>query len=189
MPDERMHEDADLKTLLQALPLQAPPRSAWPRLQRELPGRGRTVPRWSRWLAAAAALGTFALLPGWLDGPVDSPQQVASASTAYTPAVVSADDATLIALMQESSQLERWIALSQVSAVDSAPSASLGAALSGRVQQIDALLARADLDAAAQVPLWQERVLRMRQLAQIEGTQMLLAARGDSDAGLPVLTF
>jgi hypothetical protein len=186
MPDELQQESENLRALFSALPLLEPQRSAWPRLQSQVGAGRRRRFRGARWLALAASLALLALAPGWLSAPID--QQPAVEHVASSPASANESPA-LDALMHESSQLERWIAHGQSRAVDSGSNASLEAGIDARLRQIDALLARTDLEPRAQLPLWQERVLRLRQLTQIETTQMLLAARGEPDTGLPVLSL
>jgi hypothetical protein len=183
-------DDHEVAQALRSLPLLQPPRSAWPALQATLPVRRVARTRRAAWLALAATIAMLAVLPSWLATPVVAPPSAQSGPVAATPAGPDTDDSASISLlMRESSQLEQWIAWSHSSAVDSGPNASLVSGLSERVQQIDALLERADLDADASLPLWQERVLRLRQMAHIENTDQLMAARGESDAGLPVLAF
>jgi hypothetical protein len=184
MRDDVSNPHDDLGCALRGLPLLAPPRSAWPALERELqPQRRRVWRSASPWLALAAVLALFALVPAGIEeSPIRADRD---------PLIAAADPEVhaLQALMHESAQLEQWIAWSQASAVESAPDASLGAALGARLQQIDSQLANGSLDRAAHLQLWQERVLWLRQLAHIENTQQLLAARGESDSGLPVQAF
>jgi hypothetical protein len=186
LPDD----DRELAQALRSLPLLQPPRSAWPALQAKLPVRRIARTRRAAWLALAASIAMLAALPSWLANPVVAPPPAQSVPVAGAGARVEADASSAISLlMRESSQLEQWIAWSPSGTVDSGPNASLVSGLSERVQQIDALLERADLDTDASLPLWQERVLRLRQMAHIENTDQLMAARGESDAGLPVLAF
>jgi hypothetical protein len=91
--------------------------------------------------------------------------------------------------MAESAQLEALLAWGHDEDVESGVTASLGSALQDRLESIDAMLARGDLDPDTVLPLWQERVLRLRQLAGLESTQQLLAANGEADRGQPVLAF
>jgi hypothetical protein len=176
---------------LAELPLLAPPRSAWPRLQATLVARRRR--RMLPWLAAAAALVLALALPRMLRTP-DAPQ-LASASPpapAATNRAVdgsAAPEAALRALMGESAQLEALLAWTQTGQVESASTAVLADALQQRIEELDTLLARADADPDARLPLWQERVLRLRQLAGVESTEQLLAANGDVDADAMVLAF
>ena len=169
---------------LRDLPLLSPPRSAWPALQATLDARAKPArPRW-HWLAAAAMLALAALLPRWIANP--TAPEVATLPTASTP---PDEAAALHALMSESAQLETLIAWNRAEPVESAVAAGLAAAVQDRIEHVDALLARADADPEAALPLWQERVLRLRQLVGLESTQQLLAANGDADRGMPVLAF
>ena len=165
---------------LRDLPLMAPPRSAWPGLQAQLESRRRApVRRLLFVLAAAAALACAALLPRWMAQPAPEP----------AIAAVAPEPAPLKALQDESAQLETLIAWSRNDAVELGSMGTLSDAVEQRVATIDALLARSDLDPEAALPLWQERVLRLRQLLDFETTQQLLAANGDADPGAPVLAF
>ena len=186
MPDEfdRRRPGQEAVTL-SGLPLQSPPRSAWPALQASLQAR-RARRRRPLWLALAASLAMAALLlPRLLPTP-EAPATPAATAAAMPPAD---GEAQLRALMAESAQLEALVAWSGSERVESAVVASLGSALQERIQTLDALLARPDTDPDALVPLWQERVLRLRQLAGLETTGQLLAANGQSDGGVPVLAF
>ena len=168
---------------LRDLPLMAPPRSAWPALQAKLEAQ-RPARRARRALfafAAAAALACAALLPRWMAPPAPEPAPVA--------AVAAPAPSELQGLQQESAQLETLIAWSRNDAVELGSMGTLSDAVEQRVATIDALLARDDLDPEAALPLWQERVLRLRQLLDFETTQQLLAANGDADPGAPVLAF
>jgi hypothetical protein len=189
MHDEFESRPAAPRIALGDLPLLSPPRSAWPALEAKLAARRprhRAVP----WLALAAALALAAVLPRWLaaPAPVDAPV-VATAAVAAPDATAAPRPATLAALMAESAQLETLIAWGPAEPVESAVAASLGSALQDRIESIDALLARPDTDPEALLPLWQERVLRLRQLAGLASTQQLLAANGESGRGVPVLAF
>lgn len=170
---------------LRDLPLLTPPRSAWPQLQAQLQARRSAVPRRALFaFAAAAALACALLLPRWLTSPAPVPASIAVQPSAADPA-----GAELQALQQESAQLEALIAWSRNDAVAVGSLDTLSDGLQQRVATIDGLLARGDLDPEAALPLWQERVLRLRQWADLETTQQLLAANGDADPGAPVLAF
>ena len=160
------------------LPLLMPPRSAWPGLDAEFRRRRQ---RRLAWLAMAAMLGLVALLPRLLTSP-PTPQTIATAP--------GTDEAARIAaLMAESAQLEALIAWSREEGVESASAASLAMALEERVERVDLLLSRPEADPAAALPLWQERVLRLRQLAGLQSSEHLLAVNGESESGQPVLAF
>lgn len=179
--------DVPLPDALQALPLLAPPHDAWPRLRAKLP-RTRRRPH-AGWFALAAALALAMLLPRWL-APTTAPALHDGMPTAHSHGdYADPRDPDLEQLMLESAQLETLLALTGSAPVESAIAASLGDALRTRIGHIDALLARDELDPDARLPLWQERVLRLRELAGIENTQLLLAANGDAGQGVPVLAF
>jgi hypothetical protein len=165
-----------------SLPLLAPPRSAWPGLQAELDRRTRR--RRTTWLSLAAAILIAILLPRLMTSP---PTPVSASAVA--PTAKSAEAAALGALMTESAQLEALIAWSRDEDVEAMSAASLAIALEERIERVDLLLSRPDADPAARVPLWQERVLRLRQLAGLHSAQHLLAANGDVEPGMPVLAF
>jgi hypothetical protein len=167
---------------LRDLPLLTPPRSAWPQLQVKLqPGRRRVLRR-ALFAFAAAVLACALLLPPWL-------ARRASESHLRVYADTSADTLALFALQRESAQLEALIAYSRNDTVTVGSIETLSNGLQQRIATIDGLLARDDLDRFAALPLWQERVLRLRQWADLETTQQLLAANGDADPGAPVLAF
>lgn len=175
---------------LRALPLLNPPRDVWAELRPRLGAQPATPlrPRTSPWLAVAATLALALGLARWLaPGAPAAPAVPAAMPATDTPSPDSA--AELARLQGESAQLEAWIDWQQGDAVASGASASLGLAMQGRIAQIDLLLARADLAPEARLPLWQERVLRLRQLAGLDTTRQWLAARGDADTGVPVLAF
>jgi hypothetical protein len=192
MPDDnipsriRSLPACELGEALRALPPLTPARSAWAELQAQLPTPRSTSSRLRRswWLAAAAVLALALGLPRWL-----APPTPALPPPARNIAAAASTTGNLQALMAESAQLETLIAWQQGDAVESATAASLGVAMQNRIGQIDALLARADLQPEALLPLWQERVLRLRQLAGFDSTRHWLAANGDADQGAPVLTF
>ena len=185
-----MPDDFDIRSglppsdALRALPLLSPPRSAWPALQASLDARRPRVPQRWHWLAAAAALALALALPRFLSETPVVPTVVPAAN------VTRGDEsAELARLMAESAQLEALLAWHRNDAVESAAAASLHAAMQDRIVQVDALLMRADVDPEARLPLWQERVLRLRQLAGLSSTEQMLAANGEADSGLPVMAF
>ena len=163
------------------LALLAPPRSAWPALDAELTRRRH---RRLSWLAMAAVLAVVALLPRLLTSP---PPQMSSEVS--VTASGEDENAHIATLMTESAQLEALIAWSREEDVESASAASLVMALEERVERVDLLLSRPDADPAAALPLWQERVLRLRQIAGLQSSQHLLAANGEAESGQPVLAF
>ena len=168
---------------LRDLPLLSPPRSAWPALDAALaPRRAPVARRALLALAAAAALACVFLLPRNAPLPASPPPPAGTLAA-------SAASSELQRLQQESAHLEGMIAWSRNDAVTSGSFDTLSDGLEERVAAIDGLLARDDLDPEAALPLWQERVLRLRQWLDLETTQQLLAANGDADPGAPVLAF
>lgn len=166
---------------LRALPLATPPGSAWQRLQRQLPPP-RRARRWPFALALAASIAAIGLLPAPLLTPPAPPvadQSHLAASTA---------DAKVIALQQESAQLEAWLGAIGDGSVRNAEAADASGRIVDRVQWIDALLAAADRAETRQA-LWQERVLLLRRLALIEGRSQWLAAAGDGQSNTPLLSL
>ena len=180
---------------LRSLPLRSPPRSAWADISAQLPAATPSKrQRTSRmWLALAATLALALALPMWRGGDVvESPQvsidtskPVADPITAI--AAPAGDD--LDALLRESAQLEAWVAWSSAQGGESGAGASVELDVRDRIAALDALLSRPSLDPAAQLPLWQERVLRLRQLAGLHNTRQLLAANGDGGDAAPVTVF
>lgn len=194
--DRATPEPVDVGTALRALPLQMPPRSVWPHVAAQLQPpvaeapravRGsRRMPR--RWLALAAMLALALVLPRWLSLPTND-GSLAGTDPAATSAPITAPGDDLDTLLRESAQLEAWIAWTGTPARDAGGSASLALDLHDRIAVIDTLLASSDLDPAAQQPLLQERLLRLRELAGLQNTRQLLAAHGDEAQVLPVTVF
>lgn len=168
---------------LRALPLQAPPRSAWPSIAANLPSPRRRMRQ--RWLALAATVAAVAALATWQLPP--AAEGTAVLATADVPAAVQ--DADLDAVLRESAQLEAWIAWHGTRTSESGATASLELDLRDRIAAIDAVLARPTLDPAAQWPLLQERLVRLRELAGVQNTQQLLAASGSDARAVPVAVF
>jgi hypothetical protein len=170
-----------------ALPLLTPPHSAWPALQRALERRRTRRRQAGALFAAAAAIALAVGTVRWFSLPDSPPAELAR--VAPGAALQIDESAQMAALMQESAQLEALIAWSRNDDVETATAASLGVVLQQRIARVDLLLSRPDADPDALLPLWQDRVLRLRQLAGLQRSQQLLAANGDSDPGMPVLTF
>ncbi|MBB5208812.1 hypothetical protein [Chiayiivirga flava] len=174
---------------LRALPLATPPRSAWPAIAAQLPAAARAAPRprMMRWAALAAALAVLCALPLWRDGTPTDP--VRPTTPVLTEAGTGPISDPLDALLRESAQLEAWLAWSGNLASESGASVSVELDVRDRIATIDALLGRPDLDPAAQLPLLQERLVRLRQLAGLHNTRQLLAANGDEAMAAPVAVF
>lgn len=159
----------DLRSALQALPLEQPIRSAWPVLAARLPPAAH--PRWP-WALAASVLLAVALVSTL----GESPQRVvASATATATPTPID----PLPQLRSESAQLEALLAAAANGATTSAPVVVLSAELEDRLQGIDDRLDSAALTDAQRLPLWQQRVDVLRELAGLQSTQQWLAARGE----------
>jgi hypothetical protein len=178
---------------LRGLPLASPPRPAWSEIAARLPVTATPTRRRStrRWLALAATLALALALPMWRGGNVVAPPQVAvDASTPNSNSSTSpVAGEELDTLLRESAQLEAWVAWSSAQGGETGASASVELDVRDRIAAIDALLSRPALDPAAQLPLWQERVLRLRQLAGLHNTRQLLAANGDGGDAAPVTVF
>ena len=178
--DERMdtHDFDDpripLGVALAALPMPAPERSAWPllaaRLQQSRPRSARR--RWP--IAVAAGLLALALLPrGWLG--MDTPADLAA--TAGTADDASAQRLQVAGLMAESAQLERLVAAARDDGATSGTAAAVSLSLEDRLRTVDADLSAAT-STAQQLPLWQQRVDLMRDMAAIEASRHYLASQG-----------
>lgn len=154
---------------LRALPLQSPPRSAWPALAAALASGKQRPPRYWPWaLAASLALA------------------VGSAGTLRTaPEAMMAPTASAVApmreLLLESAQLEALIARSS-DVSTSAPLMALSTDLEDQLALIDAQLGDPALNANSRLPLWQQRVRLLRELAGLQATQQWLATRGEQSA-------
>lgn len=185
MPDDLNHT-FDPSSALRQLPLLSPPRSAWPAIEMKLGRERESVrTRLPRWLALAAVIAGAALMPVWLQ----REQAIEAVPVAADATGDTHDAAALAALMHESMQLEALIQWSRPMQVEAAPSATLAAVIQGRISHLDGLLSRAELDPGARLPLWQERVLRLRQLASLHSTDQMLAARGDAGQDIPLQAF
>lgn len=145
------------------------------------------------WIALAATLALALALPMWRSGEVAPPLVVVDTSPRVEDAAATSDTlpagGDLDALLRESAQLEAWVAWSSAQGGQSGASASVELDVRDRIAMLDALLSRPTLDPAAQLPLWQERVLRLRQLAGLHNTRQLLAANGEDANAAPVTVF
>lgn len=185
MPEHPFHTRIPVGEALRALPLQAPPRSVWPSVAAQLPApaRNRLRPR----LALVAGTVLAVVLWRWL-APAVQTVDIAQVEPVAAPTVAD-EEAALDALLRESAQLEAWIAFGGERASTSGADASLELDLQERIVAIDTLLARPALDPAAQRPLLQERLVRLRQLASLQNTRQLLAANGTDAQAAPVSVF
>ena len=161
-----------LGAALAALPMPAPERSAWPLLAARL--QRRRAPR--RWpLALAAGLLALAVLPrGWIGMDAQAPTQTASAG-----ATATAQRQELAALMAESARLQRLVDAAGDEGASSGTAVAVRLSLEDSLRGVDAQLASAT-DIARQLPLWQQRVDLMRDVAAIEASRHYLASQGDS---------
>ena len=188
-PDPRSDGAVPIAQALQALPLDAPPRSAWPLVAAAMstaatsnasarPRRGAA--RWPYAVAAAAALALALLLPmpGGESGsaPVDAGGALAEASG--TPAANATADLDLPALMQESARLERLIAAVDADPLQPADALVLGLAFEDQLAGLDAELAAAPRGSRDAARLWQQRVDVLSRYAELQSSRRLLASAG-----------
>jgi len=155
-----------VQAALRDLPVPAPPYSAWPRLQQALRRQQRQRQRQRIGVALAASLALALLVPHWRPG---------------TP---PARDPILAQLIDESAQLERWLAAQDSDAFASVDAAALRVDITDRLQWIDELLEQPVSTGAARQALWQERVWLLRQLTALNAPAASLAADtpGSDDA-------
>lgn len=168
-----------LADALRSLPLETPDRSAWPALAARLAEQRKPARRAARWpyAAAAAALLVLTLLPR--GGVLTSEAGLATHAPAITP-ITAPTSAKLIALMNESAQLERLLAAADDDGASSGSTAVLGLQLEDSLQHLDASLNSARLDDQQQLALWQQRVNLLRQIASLETSRHYYAAEGRS---------
>jgi hypothetical protein len=159
--------DIPIADALRALPLQSPPHSAWPALATALAKRERRPRHWPFALAASLALAA-----------VLGSQLRTAPETANTPVASTADP--LRQILVQSAQLEALIANSSDIGT-SAPMMSLSADLEDQLAVIDSQLGNIDLNPAERLPLWQQRVQVLRELAGLQATQQWLATRGEQN--------
>lgn len=164
---------------LRQLPLDTPDRSAWPALAARLSARRKPLRQWPWAITAAAALAVVAVLPQ-RDLPTPAPSP--------TP-VVSSDAQTLMALMDESAQLEQLLAALADSDMASASATELSLDIEDQLSQIDARLANADPAGDERLTLWQQRVSLLRDYAGLESTRRWLASQGERLDGSLVSVF
>jgi len=162
---DRLPPPLDIRSALQALPLERPGRSVWPLLSAHLPPAAH--PRWP-WALAASVLIAVTLVATLGEAPD-------RAGVAATAAPVD----PLPPLIAESAQLEALLAAAANGATTSAPVVVLSAELEDRLARIDSGLASAALADSQRVPLWQQRVAVLRELAGLQSTQQWLVARGE----------
>ena len=158
-----------LGAALAALPHDAPSHSAWPAMSTRLAHKRAPQRRWP--LALAASLLALALLPR-------------GSEPGHSEAVVDASQPSqaeqkqqLAALMSESARLERLIDAASDQGASSGTSTAVSLALEDKLSALDANL-EANRDAAQTLPLWQQRIELMRNIAAIEASRRYLASEG-----------
>ncbi|WP_397595778.1 hypothetical protein [Silanimonas sp.] len=164
---------------LRALPLEAPPRGAWPAIAAAAhldQPRRPVVTRWPYAFATAAALALALLLPV----PGDVPGGETSVSAVATDA--EGDDTNipvdLPALMQESARLERLIAAVNDDPLQPADALVLGLAFEDELAGIDAALATTPRGSRDAQELWQQRIDTLSRYAELQSSRRLLASAG-----------
>lgn len=176
LPPERALPIAEA---LRALPLEAPPRSAWPGIaaaaKLDQPRRP-VVTRWPYAFATAAALALALLLPvpGDRTGG-DSAVETVATGAAGTDTTTPVD---LPALMQESARLERLIAAVNDDPLQPADALVLGLAFEDELTGIDAALATAPRGSRDAQELWQQRIDILSRYAELQSSRRLLASAG-----------
>ena len=163
---------------LRALPLEAPPRSAWPGIaaaaKLDQPRRP-IVNRWPYAFATAAALALALLLPVPGDVPGGETDAIATDAAGDTTTPVD-----LPALMQESARLERLIAAVNDDPLQPADALVLGLAFEDELAGIDAALATAPRGSRDAQELWQQRIDILSRYAELQSSRRLLASAGQS---------
>ena len=154
---------------LAGLPQEAPERSAWPMLAARLAQKRAPRRRWP--IALAAGLLALALLPrGGEPGHSDAVALSASAAQAQ-------QKQQLAALMSESARLERLIDAASDQGASSGTAAAVSLDLEDRLRALDASL-ESNRDPSQTLPLWQQRVELMRNIAAVEASRHYLASEG-----------
>lgn len=161
---------------LRALPLDTPPRSAWPGIaaaaKLDQPRRP-VVTRWPYAFATAAALALALLLPVPGDVPGGETGSIATDATGDTTTPVD-----LPALMQESARLERLIAAVNDDPLQPADALVLGLAFEDELAGIDDALATAPRGSRDAQELWQQRIDTLSRYAELQSSRRLLASAG-----------
>ena len=159
-----------------ALPLEAPPRSAWPGIaaaaKLDQPRRP-VVTRWPYAFATAAALALALLLPVPGDVPGGETDAIATDAAGDTTTPVD-----LPALMQESARLERLIAAVNDDPLQPADALVLGLAFEDELAGIDDALATAPRGSRDAQELWQQRIDTLSRYAELQSSRRLLASAG-----------
>lgn len=156
--------DRDLGQALRRLPMAEPLPGGWARMQQSLraetPVR-RRAPH-PAWWALAASLVFATALPSLL-----RPPAVPALTDAAPLNLPSADPGNprLALLQRESALLDQLVAQQLDASAQQADWAALSLQVVERVQWIDSVLGQPGHSEAAQLALWSERVLLLRQLA------------------------
>ena len=80
--------------------------------------------------------------------------------------------------MSESARLERLLDAASDEGVSSGTATAVALQLEDRLRAVDAALASASTDTRSQLPLWQQRVDLLRDVAAIEASRHYLASQG-----------
>jgi len=162
-----------------ALPLEEAPAGGWATIAQRLDAPRRSLPRWPLPLAAAALLA-LAIVPAWLQRPID---EQPAASTASPAAVarqdVDANPPTLEQLHAESARLEALLQYARDGRMASGAAAVMAAEFDARITAVDAALMQPRLSPEQRMQLWRERVDVLRDFAGFESTRRWLAASGE----------
>jgi hypothetical protein len=172
MPDtvcSRLPMPRDWGEAFATLPQERPADDGWARVAAKLDARRK--PRWTMWLATAAALALAISMP-W-----QWHRDHAVPATDTRPVVAGTD--ALEQLYAESAQLESLLAMARDERVSTGTAAALAGDLDRQLASIDTALMQPGLSRAQQVALWQQRVNALRSVVSFEGTRRWLAAQGE----------
>lgn len=156
---------------LRALPLEAPPRSAWPAV-RPQPAR---LPKWPYALATAAALALALLLPV---PPTSHRDHRVSDEDSAIAGITSVTGTSLATLQSDSARLERLIAAVNDDPMQPADALVLGLAFEDEIARIDGQLSAARGGSRDALELWQQRVDVLSRYAELQSSRRLLASAG-----------
>ena len=158
-----------LAAALAALPMSAPEQSAWPLLSARLAQKRKLQRTWP--LVLAASLLALALLPRGGDTGASDSVVAANAQAEQKQA--------LAALMSESARLERLIAAASDQGASSGTAAAVSLELEDKLLAVDSGL-ESNRDPTRNLPLWQQRVELMRNIAALEASRHYLASEGSN---------
>jgi hypothetical protein len=182
-PDPRDDGPLSIGAALQALPLEAPPRSAWPAVAASMRAptgarRWRRADRWPFAMATAAALALALLLPVPGTKVGDEGSAASPLAHASDSGGAAATPVDLPTLMGESARLERLIAAVDADPLHPADALVLGLAFEDELAGLDAELAVAAPGSRDAVRLWQQRVDVLSRYAELQSSRRLLASAG-----------